>query len=203
MQQSTKKVRFKKSGNSNWIMLIREEALKLVNEHLKDDKLVKHILAVEAIMRNLAHHLGEDEETWGLVGLIHDLDYEETINSPQTHATKTAEYIQGLVPKNVVNAVKAHNYEYTKVQPQTKLEKGLICSDAVSGLIIAAALVMPNKKLEQVRVETLKKKFKDKTFAASTGRDRIRICEEIGVPLTDFLKISLEALQKISDELEL
>jgi len=105
--------------------------MKLVNEHLKDEKLVKHVLAVEAIMRNLAKHLGEDEELWGLAGLIHDLDYQETMNSPELHATKTVEYIQGLVPEDVVNAVKAHNYEYTKVQPQTKLEKALICSDAV------------------------------------------------------------------------
>ncbi|MFB0563614.1 MAG: HD domain-containing protein [Candidatus Lokiarchaeia archaeon] len=184
-------------------MLSREEALKLVNERLKDEKLVKHVLAVEAIMRNLARHLGEDEELWGLVGLIHDLDYQETMNSPEIHATKTVEYIQGLVPETVINAVKAHNYEHTKVQPQTKLEKGLICSDAISGLVIAAALVMPTKKLEQVRVKTLKKKFKDKTFAAATGRDRIRVCEEIGVPLTDFFKISLEALQKISEDLGL
>jgi len=184
-------------------MLSREEAMKLVDEHLKDEKLVKHVLAVEAIMRNLAKHLGEDEELWGLVGLIHDLDYQETMNSPELHATKTVEYIQGLVPEDVVNAVKAHNYEYTKVQPQTKLEKALICSDAVSGLIIAAALVMPDKKLEQVRVKTLKKKFKDKTFAAKTGRDRIRLCEEIGVPLADFFSISLEALQKISEDLGL
>ncbi|MGQ9722669.1 MAG: HD domain-containing protein [Candidatus Jordarchaeum sp.] len=184
-------------------MLTRDEALKLVNEHLKDDKLVKHVLAVEAIMRNLAKHLGEDEELWGILGLVHDLDYQETIDSPEIHATKTVEYIQGLVPEDVINAVKAHNYEYTNVQPQTRLEKGLICSDAVSGLVIAAALVMPTKKLEQVRVETLKKKFKDKTFAAATGRDRIRVCEEIGVPLTDFFRISLEALQKISNDLDL
>ncbi len=182
-------------------MLTRDEALKLVNKHLKDDKLVKHVLAVEAIMRNLAKHLGEDEELWGILGLVHDLDYQETMNSPEIHTTKTVEYIQGLVPESVINAVKAHNYEYTKVEPQTKLEKGLICSDAVSGLVIAAALVMPTKKLEQVRVETLKKKFKDKTFAAATGRDRIRVCEEIGVPLTEFLRISLEALQKISEKL--
>lgn len=184
-------------------MLTRDEALKLVNEHLKDDKLVKHVLAVEAIMRNLAKHLGEDEELWGILGLVHDLDYQETIDSPEIHATRTVEYIQGLVPEDVINAVKAHNYEYTNVQPQTRLEKGLICSDAVSGLVIAAALVMPTKKLEQVRVETLKKKFKDKTFAAATGRDRIRVCEEIGVPLTDFFRISLEALQKISNDLDL
>ncbi|MBS7251309.1 MAG: HDIG domain-containing protein [Candidatus Freyarchaeota archaeon] len=182
-------------------MLTRNEALKMLNEHLKDDKLVKHVLAVEAIMRNLAKHLGEDEELWGIVGLIHDLDYQETMNSPGIHATKTVEYLQGLVPPEVINAVKAHNYEYTHVQPQSRLEKGLICSDAVSGLIIAAALVMPDKKLEQVRVETLKKKFKDKTFAAATGRDRIRVCEEIGVPLSEFFRISLEALQKISGDL--
>ncbi len=175
----------------------------MVKEHLKDDKLVKHVLAVEAIMRNLAKHLGEDEELWGIVGLIHDLDYQETMNSPEVHATKTVEYLQGLVPQEVINAVKAHNYEYTRVRPQTRLEKGLICSDAVSGLVIAAALVMPTKKLEQVRVETLKKKFKDKTFASATGRDRIRVCEEIGVPIAEFFRISLEALQKISSSLGL
>jgi predicted hydrolase (HD superfamily) len=105
------------------------------------------------------------------------------------------EILKDKVPKEVVKAIKAHNYEYSGVMPETVLEKGLIASDAVSGLLIACALVMPSRKIKDVKVDTVNKKFKDKDFARGADRKRIMRCEELGIPLQKFFEISLEALQ--------
>ncbi|RLG02355.1 MAG: phosphohydrolase, partial [Thaumarchaeota archaeon] len=107
------------------------------------------------------------------------------------------------VPSEVIRAIKAHNFENTGVAPESDLEKALIAADAVSGLVIASALVMPSKKLEEVRVETLERKFKQKDFARNVSRERIRFCEQLGIPLREFLEISLNALKEISSDLGL
>ena len=139
----------------------------------------------------------------GLTGLYHYRDYEKTSNSPEKHGLLSVEMLKGKVSETVLNAIKSHNYEHTGFLPQTKLEKALIAADAISGLIVACALVMPDKKLSSVKVETIKKKFKQKDFARRVSRERIKMCEEIGLPLEKFFEISLVALQKISDDLGL
>jgi hypothetical protein len=160
------------------------------------------MLAVEAIMKALAKHLKENEDLWSSVGLIHDLDYE--ISDIHTHGLKTAKMLTNKLPKEAIEAIKKHNYENNgSPKPETKLEKALIAADAVSGLIVATALVMPNKKLSEVRLETLKKKFKQKDFARNVNRNNIMLCEKFGLSLENFLQISLSALQKISSELGL
>ena len=180
----------------------RNEALKLVKANVTNKNLVKHMLAVEAIMRRLAKHFGEDEEKWGLVGLVHDLDYEQS--DMNTHGLKTAEMLEGKVDKELLDAIRAHNYENNGFRkPETKMEKALIAADAVSGLAVAAALVMPDKKISQVRVETMLNKFKQKDFARRVSRENIRLCEELGLTLEEFFKLTLEALQGISEELGL
>jgi len=184
-------------------MLSRADALRLLKENVRDKKIILHMIAVGAIMKGLARYFGEDEELWELVGLLHDIDYERTKNDPSKHGLVAEEILGSLVSEEVLRAIKSHNYENTGVEPKTRMEKALIASDAVSGLIIACALVMPSKKLEEVKVETVKKKFKQKDFARRVSRERILFCEEIGIPREKFFELALNALKEISGELGL
>ena len=184
-------------------MLSRADALRLLEENVRDKKIILHMIAVGAIMKEVARYFGEDEELWELVGLLHDIDYERTKNDPLKHGLVAEEILGSLVSEEVLRAIKSHNYENTGVEPKTRMEKALIASDAVSGLIIACALVMPSKKLEEVKVETVKKKFKQKDFARRVSRERILFCEEIGIPREKFFELALNALKEISGELGL
>ena len=181
--------------------LTRDEAYNLVESKIKRKNIVKHMLAVEAIMKSLAEYFGEDKEIWGLTGLLHDVDFEEVGENFSMHGLKSEEILKGLVPDEVIQAIKAHNYEYTGVQPKTRMEKALIAADAVSGLLVACALVMPSKKLEEVKISTLNKKFKQKDFARNVDRNRINFCEEIGLSKEKFFEIALNGLKKISQNL--
>ena len=187
----------------NVLVLSRDEAEKLVNKYVSKRNWRLHILAVEAIMRNLAKHLGEDEELWGLTGLLHDIDFEMTEKTPERHGLEAENLLKDLVPSEVLHAIKAHNPEHTGIEPTTIMEKALIASDAVSGLVVATALVMPSKKLREVKLDTLKRKFKDKSFARGAKRNRIMLCEELGLSLDEFLGIALESLKGISEKLGL
>jgi len=184
-------------------MITRDEAFKLLRNYIKDDKLLKHSLAVETILVKIARNLEEDEKVWGLTGLLHDLDYEYTKGMPEKHANVSAQILEGLLPKNAVNAIKAHNYMHTDKIPTTTLDKALIAADAVSGLIIATALVMPSKKLFEVESKTLLNKFRDNSFARGCNRDMIKLCLDIGINQEKFLELSLKALKKIPDKFDL
>ncbi|HDD66941.1 MAG TPA: HDIG domain-containing protein [Nitrososphaeria archaeon] len=181
----------------------KDEALRLVEENVSDRRIVLHMIAVSAIMRALARYLGEDEEEWGLVGLLHDIDYERTKADPARHGLEAENILKGRVSEEVLRAIKAHNFENTGVKPETRLENALIAADAVSGLIVASALVMPHKRLEEVRVETLEKKFRQKDFARRVSRERIMFCEKLGLSREKFFELALEALKGISGELGL
>jgi len=183
-------------------VISRQEALELIRSHISNEKLVKHMLAVEAIMRALARELGEDEELWGLTGLLHDLDYEEVQDDFSRHGLRSAELLEGLLPEEALHAIRAHN-DRTGVRPETRLDLALRAADALSGLIVATALVMPNKRLAEVRLKSLKKKFKAKDFARGADRERIKLCEQLGLSLERFLELGLEALKSIADELGL
>lgn len=185
------------------VSMNRDEALKLVSVRLKRKNLFKHVFAVEAIMRALAKHLGEDVEKWGLLGLLHDIDFEETESTSEKHGIASANELKGKVDDEIVRAIKAHNFEHTEVEPQTKMENALIAADAVSGLIVAAALIIPSKKLSDVKAESIGKRFKEKDFARSCNRERILYCEKLGLTKEKFFEIALAALQGISDELGL
>lgn len=184
-------------------MLTRDEALPLLNNNLRTENLKKHSFAVEAILEDMAKKLGEDSQLWGLTGLLHDLDYDFTKNEPERHSQITVKVLSELLPLEAINAIKAHNYQYTAQIPQTYLDKSLIAADAVSGLIIATALVMPSKKLADVTTKTLLTKFKDKSFAAGCNRKRIELCEDMELELQVFLELSLNALKRVSDSLGL
>ena len=181
----------------------REEAITLLHNYLKDDKLRKHSYAVEAIMISLANHLDKNEKFWGIVGLLHDIDYEYTQNSPQDHGNISAQLLNNLLPKTAINAIKGHNYLHTGYLPTTYLDKALIAADAVSGLIIATALVMPKKTLDEVKLSTVIKKMNDSSFAKGCNRTRIKLIEDLGINLDTFLELSLFALKDIHTTLDL
>jgi len=184
-------------------MISREESLELLNRYLKNKNLLNHCFAVEAILGACASRLGEDVELWSQTGLLHDLDYDYTKDRPEQHALMTAELIEGLVPDEAIHAILSHNFQHSNVFPEEHLDKALIASDAVSGLLIASALVMPSKSLLEVTPDSVMRKFKDKSFAAGCERKRILLCEEVGFSLQDFISLSLESLQKIHEVLGL
>jgi len=184
-------------------MLTREEALSLVKKNVKKMNIVYHMIAVEAIMRALAKHFGEDENLWGLTGLLHDIDYEKIGDAWEKHGILAGEILKDMVSEEVKRAIKAHNFERTNVIPESRMEKALICCDAISGLLVACALVMPSRKLAEVKVKTVKKKFKDKDFARGAERERILICEEIGIPREKFFEIALNGLKSVAAEIGL
>ena len=184
-------------------MITRNEANLLLEKYLKNKNLLKHSYAVESILKTVAQRLGENQETWRLTGLLHDLDYDHTKDQPEKHGTISVQILEELLDDESIQAIKAHNFEYTKQIPETSLDKALIAADAVSGLVSAAALVMPSKKLADVSVKTLKNKFKDKSFAAGCNRKRIELCEDLNIPLDEFLELSLHALQSIASTLGL
>jgi putative nucleotidyltransferase with HDIG domain len=185
------------------LMLSRDEALNLVKRHVFKRNFVYHMLAVEAIMRSVAKHFQEDEELWGLVGLLHDIDYEKTEATPEKHSLLAEELLKGLIPDELIKSIKTHNFQYTGIRPETRLEKALIASDAISGLLVACALVMPSKKLADVKVETVAKKFKDKDFARGADRERMLFCEQIGIPREKFFQIALDGLKNAATEIGL
>ena len=181
----------------------REAALKLVRENVSKENLLKHMYAVEAIMKETATFLNEDVERWRLVGLIHDIDFEKTENDPKMHTIVAEEILEDYVDDDMIRTIKTHNFENVGVQPEAKADKALIAADAISGLVIACALVTPSKKLADVKVESIAKKFKQKDFARNCGRERILFCEQIGIPKEKFFEISLKALQGVANDLGL
>jgi putative nucleotidyltransferase with HDIG domain len=181
----------------------REEALALVQGSVKNKNLVKHHLAVEAVMQALARHFGEDEETWRLVGLLHDADYELTEKDPKRHGLVMAEKLEAMgVDPVIVHAIKSHNEELGVLR-QSRLEKSLYACDELTGLIVAAALVHPEKKLAPLDVPFILNRFKEKGFARGARREQIMTCSEIGFTLDEFIALSLKAMQGIAGELGL
>ncbi len=181
----------------------REEALELVKNYIKRENLLKHVLAVEAIMRATAKKLNEDEEKWGVIGLLHDIDFEETFDNPSLHGIKAEEILSGKVNEDIIRIIKSHNFENTGEEPKNKIDFSLIAADSISGLIIACALILPSRKLSDLKLETIEKKFKQKDFARNCSRNRILYCEKCGIKLKEFFEISLEALKGIAKELGL
>lgn len=181
----------------------REEALTLVKEEVKTRNLLKHMLAVEAVMRRLAEELGEDGKLWALAGLLHDLDYDKTADQPELHGLLGARILEerGL-PEALVQAVKAHN-PALGVERRSLMDKALYAADPVTGLLVAAALVHPQKKLSAIDLDFVMKRFKEKSFARGADRGQIESCSELNLSLERFLALSLEAMQSIAADLGL
>lgn len=184
--------------------MTREQAYGLMCEMVQSSNLRKHALAVESIMRLLAKKFGEDEQEWGIVGLLHDADYEVTNKEPKKHTLVISEKLREMgVSNRIINAIKAHSDE---IMPNREnlLEKSIYAADELSGLITAVALVRPDKKLASVTVGSVLKKFPQKQFAKGAKRENILTCEkDLGIPRNEFIEISLKAMQGISNELGL
>ena len=182
----------------------RSDALDLLREYIRNPNMINHCLASEAVMRALARHFGEDEEKWALAGLLHDLDVEITHADPKVHGLKTAEILQekGLDP-DIIAAVKHHNEEAIGVERSGRFQHALAAGETITGLIVATTLVYPDKKIASVKPKSVRKRMKEKAFAASVKRENIRECEKAGIPLDEFILLSLKAMEGISEEIGL
>jgi putative nucleotidyltransferase with HDIG domain len=181
----------------------RDEALKIVNEFIQNQNLVRHMLAVEAAMRYYAQKFGEDEELWGVTGLLHDFDWEvhPTLDEhPQAGETILRER---NVPDEIIRAILSHA-DHTGVPRETQMEKALFACDEITGLITAVALVRPSRSLMDLTVKSVKKKWKDKAFAAGANRDEIaQGAEEFDIELWEHTGNVIEAMRRVAPELGL
>jgi putative nucleotidyltransferase with HDIG domain len=181
----------------------REDAVSLLKEYTKNPNLIKHALAVEAAMRAYARRYGEDEEKWGIVGLLHDFDYEKYPTSdkhPETGAAILKEY---GYPEDVIYAIRSHA-DYLGLERKSLMDKALFAVDELTGFIVAVALVRPSKSLMEVDVEAVKKKMKQKAFAAAVKReDTVAGAADLGVDLDEHIGIVIKAMQGIAGELGL
>ena len=184
------------------LTLDRNQALSLVRQHVSKENNVKHMIAVGAAMGSTAVRLGQDAGRWEMVGILHDIDF-EVCTGIEDHTVRAKEMLQGIVDQEIIEAIMAHNHEHTGVPPDTPLKKGLIACDAASGLVIACALVTPSKRLADVRPESLVKKFGSKDFAKGVSRERIMVCEQIGIGRDEFLAVCLEGMRQRAAELGL
>jgi len=190
--------------NQDDLGITRNEALQLMKEYLKADNLQKHSLATEIIMRKIAQRRGDNEELWGIAGLLHDLDFEETKDDMPNHTLKTQEILKKKgVSKEIIEAIKGHNAENLGYQRDRPIDHALTCAECITGMVIATTLVYPDKKLASVKPKSILKRMKQKEFARSVNREYIKECEKIGIPLEEFAELSLNAMREISDELGL
>lgn len=182
----------------------REDAVELVRRHVKSPNMFNHCLAAEAVLRKLAGRVGEDPEEWGLAGLLHDLDA-ETHTDLGVHTRETARILREKgIDEEIIEAIRLHNEQaHPDEKRSTQFQHLLAAGETITGLIVATALVYPDKKLASVKPKSVRKRIKEKAFAAGANRDIIRECEAGGIPLEEFCNISLEAMQEIAEQLDL
>lgn len=185
-------------------MISRERALELLHEHVKTPNIVKHLLATEVLMRALAKKFSENEERWSIAGLLHDLDWDYTKPTPEKHGLLSYEMLKNAdLDEEMLNAIKIHNY-VLGIEPKTLLDKALYCSEMMTGFIVAVTLVRPSKKLADVTVEAIMKKYGEKSFGAGAKREIINKCQEyLGISIEELATTCLKAMQEISDDLGL
>lgn len=181
----------------------REQALLEIKKKVANENSIKHMLAAEAIMRALARRFGENEDEWGLAGLLHDIDLELYGGDMHVHSKMGSDMVKALgVSDAIVHAILTHN-EAHGVARESRMDKALFCSDPITGLITASALVRPEKKLASVEAKSVRKRFKEKSFAAGANRENIATCSDLGLELDEFIDIGLKAMQAIAPELGL
>ena len=181
----------------------REEAFELLKQYNKNESLIKHALAVEGVMRYMARKRGEDEEKWGIVGQVHDLDYEQF---PESHCKKTEEILREHDwPEEYIRAVISHGWGIcVDVEPKSDLEKVLYAIDELTGLVVTTALVRPSKSVMDVKTKSVKKKWKDKRFAAGVNRSIIeKGAEMLGVELTELITDTIKGMQEVAEDIGL
>jgi putative nucleotidyltransferase with HDIG domain len=166
--------------------------------------MIIHSLESEAVMRALARRLGRDEEKWGITGLVHDIDVEVTHADPKVHALKAEELLDEFnLDEDMIDAIRMHNEDATGMERSTEFQHALAAGETITGLIHACTLVYPDKKIASVKYKSIKKRMKEKAFAASVKRENIMECEKIGLTLDEFIQISVDAMKEIGDEIGL
>ena len=181
----------------------REEAYALLTTYNQSESLIKHALAVEGVMRYFARKRGEDEEKWGVIGLVHDLDYERF---PEEHCHKSEEILrENNWPEEYIRAVISHGWGIcSDVEPQSELEKALYAIDELTGLVVTTALIRPSKSVLDVGAKSVKKKWKDKRFAAGVDRSIIeKGSQMLGMELTDLITDTIMGMREVADEIGL
>jgi len=184
--------------------MTRQEAIQLLQTYVKNERMLNHCYATEAVMRALARKLGGDEERWALAGLLHDLDVELSNADLKVHGKEAERILRARdVDEEIIDAVAMHNETFTGKKRATRIQHALAAGETITGLIVATALVYPDKKLESVKPKSITKRMKEKAFAASVNRDIIMECETIGLPLEEFVQLSLDAMKGIAAEIGL
>jgi len=178
----------------------------LVKKYVKTENSVKHMLATEAVMRKMANNFGKDEDLWGIAGLLHDIDMEtvDYENEPKKHGPRSVKILkeEGVEDERILNAVLAHNPDAGK-GADSLMEKVIRATDPLTGLIVAATLISPDKNINKIDADFVMRRFEEKRFATGASRDIIKTCEDFNMELEKFIELSLEAMQEISDVLGL
>jgi len=182
-----------------------EKAKELLNKHIKGGSTLKHSRETEVIMRALAKHFGEDEDLWGITGLLHDLDWEEIGNKHELHGKRTVEILkkEGLDSKEMLKAILSHceSMDHVDEKRESKMDYCLSAAENITGIISAYVLVRPDKKIAEAKVKSINKKLKDKAFAANVSRELIYDIEKTGLQKNEFIQIALDAIKQIAAEL--
>lgn len=184
-------------------MISRENALNLLNDNIQNINMIRHCLASEAVLQAVAKRLGANPEEWGLAGLLHDVDVEITNADPMKHGPYAAGMLDGLLSAEAIDAIVMPNEMATGKERTTVFQHALAAGETITGLIMATAMVYPDKKLASVKTKSITKRMKEEAFAASVKRENILECELIGIPIQDFAEMALIAMQEISDDLGL
>lgn len=184
--------------------MTREGAVALLKQYVRNERMLNHCYASEAVMRALARKLGKDEEKWSITGLLHDIDIELVDGDLNRHCLEAEKILKekGADPE-VIDAIVMHNERAAGKKRETVLQHALAAGETITGLIVATTLVYPDKKLASVKPKSVVKRMKEKSFAASVNRDNIMECETIGIPLNEFAEICITAMNGISDQLGL
>jgi uncharacterized protein len=182
----------------------RDEALGLLHKYIVNEKMIFHCLASEAVLHGIARRLNQDEEKWGLAGLLHDLDVEITNADPTVHGLKTEELLKDYeVDPDIIDAIRMHNEMATGMERTTLFQHALAAGETITGLIFATTYVYPDRKLTSVKSKSVVKRMKEKIFAASIKRENILECEKIGIPIEEFAKLSIDSMLPIADRIGL
>ncbi len=184
--------------------ITQNDAVELLNHYVKNDRMLKHCYASEAVMGALAVRLGQDEEKWRMAGLLHDLDIEIVENDLDRHGLEAEKILkEKVIDAEIIDAIVMHNEKASGKKRSTVFQHALAASETITGLIVATALVYPDKKLASVRPKSVVKRMKEKAFAASVNRENILECEKIGIPINEFVELSINAMLKIADRIGL
>ncbi|MBE0661715.1 MAG: HDIG domain-containing protein [Bacteroidales bacterium] len=184
--------------------MTHEKALELLHEYVKNPRTIAHCLSSEAVLRAIAKRLGQDENKWGLAGLLHDLDVELTHDKPEIHGHETIRILrQEGIDEEILDAIIRHNEMNNSGERTTVFHHALAAGETITGLVTATALVYPDKKVASVKTKSVVKRMKEKAFAASVNREAIMECERIGIPLPEFAELSINAMAGISEEIGL